>query len=295
MWRLSITSDTKCRHAITQRLPHTPQLIPLHTNRVLPASWLEACHRPISNAIRADKLAHIRHLAMQAKHATDAFDTHKLNKTIRRFQKAFAPPLSNADGVPILSDTTRAQAFAEYFAALQNGTPMTPDLSTLPTTCNTITPRHANHIYPTANDVARAIHKLIAKKAPGHDGIPSDILRTCSDVLRPHIHPRNTKTIATGHETTTWRGTIAIPTPKGANANMPLTHPLHRHLCGHITPVLSNHTLPSQCGGLMARSSDFGAHIVRQLHGNAHYQNRTLLTIYVDFNAAFDAITRSSF
>lgn len=191
---MPITSDTQCRHAITHH----------HSSRFAPTEFSSPLGpRP-------------------------ATVPYKLFKALRRFQTAFPPPLPNltlTDGIPLLSDTALPQAFAEHVAALQHGAPNTPEVLTLPTTSTpTSKPHHANYIYPTAYDMARAMRRLVPRRAPDHGGIPSDVLRTCSDVLYPDMHQFITKTSATGHGPIAWRGTIAIQTPPPTRGQRTVQH-----------------------------------------------------------------------
>lgn len=81
-----------------------------------------------------------------------------------------------------------------------------------------------------------------------------------------------------------------VPPPEGPNANNPL---VHRRV--HLTTTIvilplptgappTTHALPHlfsiQCGGIAARSTDFGAHLLRQT--------------YVDCTAAFGSLTMST-
>lgn len=109
-------------------------------------------------------------------------------------------------------------------------------------------------------------------------------------------------------EPTAWKGTIVVPLPKAAkttSANSPVQHrPVHltstfallyhRLRRRHLQPPLPSHALPTQCRGLQARSTDFGAHLLRQVYAVAHQRKRALLTISIDFTAAFDSLTRTT-
>lgn len=114
-------------------------------------------------------------------------------------------------------------------------------------------------------------------------------------------------TIACRGEPTAWKGTV-VPLPKAAkttSANDPAQHRpahltntcalLYHRLRRHLQPLLPSDTLPTQRGGVQARSTDFGAHLLRQVYTVAHQRKRTLLTIFIDFAAAFDSLTRTTF
>lgn len=88
--------------------PHASHRSP-STNRVLLVSWLRAYYQLICNAICRDEVAHAHHLAIQAKNAADAFDTHELRKIVTHMTPLMAHH----------SDAARAQAFVGHFATQQ--------------------------------------------------------------------------------------------------------------------------------------------------------------------------------
>lgn len=143
------------------------------------------------------------------------------------------------------------------------------------------------------------------RKAPGHDGVPVDLYKALPTTLTAHLHPHTTKVVAPGAEPCQWRGIVIAPVRKKSNTPDPTgdrpEHLIntnakidHKHLRTYIQPTTTPHAMPLQCGGLNSKSTDFGAHLLRQTRQHSLSHRQTTATLHVDLVAAFDSHDRGT-
>lgn len=130
---------------------------------------------------------------------------------------------------------------------------------------------------PQPRRLAATIRSLAPRKAPGHDGLPTTLRQAVPHTFAALLHLLKSKVVTNGGEPTAWKALWSrlLPTQCGHT-----THPPYRYLRTQLNPLIPLHNLPAQCG---ARSTDFGAHLLRPMYAIAHQRHRMLLTIDIDF------------
>ena len=102
------------------------------------------------------------------------------NKLSSKFTKPSFPPLFRSDGSVAIYYLDKANLFGSvfFFNSTLDNTGSTP--SSLTPSNHTLRP-----IYISFKDVVSALSDIDTRKAYGHDGIPTVVLKTCSVELAP--------------------------------------------------------------------------------------------------------------
>lgn len=161
-----------------------------------------------ADAIRQDKRDHGLAIADRARRAAGCVDTYIVYKTLLLFKRTFPPPAAapkSHEGEPLATDYARAVAYAAHFASLQEGVPATPGhLDKGIDGHEPFAPPTHSLIPRTRYDTAIALRSLAPRKAPGHDGIPTDLLKAYPHRFVDLLHPLLSKVIHTGQDPAKW-------------------------------------------------------------------------------------------
>nr|VZI27114.1 unnamed protein product [Spirometra erinaceieuropaei] len=158
---------------------------------------------------------------------------------------------------------------------------------------------------PSEEEVADAIRKLRNNKAPGEDGIPAEIFKSCVDTLAPWLHEVIKRA---------WRGEV-VPDDWGLGILVPILKKGDKTRCenyrgislidvaakifaivllGRFQAVCDSRTRPNQAGFLAGRVCADKIFTLRRILEFRHSYQQPTAVCFVDFAAAFDSVHRES-
>ncbi|CAE7256044.1 Pol [Symbiodinium sp. CCMP2592] len=152
---------------------------------------------------------------------------------------------------------------------------------------------------PTEADIQRLLVQAKANKAPGADGLPSELGRQFSRQLAPHLHRLALKTALRGCEPIGFKSGKAVWFFKGKGSMSDcssyraiLLLPVWgKILHQSLRPPLKSHFQANspelQLGGKSGISVVFGSHLIRGAARYAASQGRTHFTLFTDIASAF--------
>ena len=132
------------------------------------------------------------------------------------FSSSSFPPLQLSDGSTAVLPSSKAELFAQTFAA--NST--LDDSGTVPPTLppsNSFIP----YINISYEDVVSALSDLDTRKAYGPDGIPPLVLKSCAQALAPCLESLFHLCLSTGSFPACWKNALIQPVPKKGDPSLP--------------------------------------------------------------------------
>nr|VZI31577.1 unnamed protein product [Spirometra erinaceieuropaei] len=162
---------------------------------------------------------------------------------------------------------------------------------------------HANP--PSEEEVADAIRKLRNNKAPGEDGIPAEIFKSCVGTLAPWLHEVIERA---------WRDEV-VPDDWGLGILVPILKKGDKARCENyrgislidvaakifaivllrrFQPVRDSRTRPNQAGFRAGRGCADQIFTLRHILEFRHSYQQPTAVCFVDFAAAFDSVHRES-
>ena len=163
---------------------------------------------------------------------------------------------------------------------------------------------HELDMEPTTEELSKAISKMTAGKAPGSDGIPPDLLRSCKTSLLPLLYDILIKCWKEGEVPQDMRDAKIITLYKNKGARHDCNNYRRISLLSIIGKLISRVLLPrlqvlaeriypeSQCGFRSQRSTMDMIFSVRQLQEKSKEQNMPLYIAFIDLTKAFDLVSR---
>eukprot|EP00929_Paragymnodinium_shiwhaense_P090158 TRINITY_DN50356_c0_g1_i1.p1 TRINITY_DN50356_c0_g1~~TRINITY_DN50356_c0_g1_i1.p1 ORF type:complete len:806 (-),score=173.70 TRINITY_DN50356_c0_g1_i1:2-2155(-) len=167
---------------------------------------------------------------------------------------------------------------------------------------NTILYQEWTDIMPSPQDFVAAIKNSKAGKQHGLDLIPIDVLKAAAPEAASHIHAVAVKAIATGIWPVRWAGDVHIALPKGGgkvrgvSLEDSMAKVCNKYMRGKLMQELQESgQLPADTYGCLPSRGTAMAIFARNMmieHVNAKKMPYAL--IYIDLNAAFDKVKRST-
>ena len=157
---------------------------------------------------------------------------------------------------------------------------------------------------PTLAEVEALCLKQKPRKAPGPDGVPSDLCRHGAVALAPHLHSVMCKSFIHGVEPISYKGgnLCAIFKGKGnhddapgyrgillANAFAKITHAWSRQ---RLLPTLQSRRTIEQLGGLPSQQTITGVQIIRLFNNVAQQKHLPTAVLFIDLRSAFHHMIR---
>ncbi len=140
-------------------------------------------------------------------------DTRKLYhmlKSISRRPAGEGEVLLERDGSVIPDQARKLCRWEEHFKELLNhAAPPNTAFSPLPTSASETYPCDVDP--PTLEEVCTAIRQLCNNRAPGEDGIPAEVYKTCLDSLGPWLHRVITKVWLCEAVPNNWSEPVLLP------------------------------------------------------------------------------------
>ena len=223
-------------------------------------------------------------------------------KLVHGPQAKMSNTLLSKDGATTISEPNKLmERWCEYFKDLLNVEAETDDsiLNKLPV----YRQRADLDIVPTREEVVESINKMKNGKAPGNDGIPSEIFKCGGEVLTDKLHLLIVKSWQQGIIPQGFKDVSIIPIFKKGD---------HRD-CGNyrgisllaiagkimakiaqtrLSSLAEDILTESQCGFRRQRSTIDMIFSLRQIQEKAVEQYRDLYIIFIDFRKAFDTVDR---
>nr|VZI25328.1 unnamed protein product [Spirometra erinaceieuropaei] len=158
---------------------------------------------------------------------------------------------------------------------------------------------------PSEEEVADAIRKLRNNEAPGEDGIPAEIFKSCVDTLAPWLHEVIERA---------WRDEV-VPDDWGLGILVPILKKGDKTRCenyrgislidvaakifaivllGRFQAVRDSRTSPNQAGFRAGRGCADQIFTLRRILEFRHSYQQPTAVCFVDFAAAFDSVHRES-
>nr|VZI46112.1 unnamed protein product [Spirometra erinaceieuropaei] len=134
---------------------------------------------------------------------------------------------------------------------------------------------------PSEGVVADAIRKLRNNKAPGEDGIPAEIFKSCVDTLAPWLHEVIERA---------WRDEV-VPDDWGLGILVPILKKVFAIvLLRRFLAVRDSRTRPNQAGFRAGRGCADRIFTLRRILKFRHGYQQPTAVCFVDFAAAFDSV-----
>jgi len=214
--------------------------------------------------------------------------------------------INKSDGSPCQSDDDVLRRWREHFESALNHPPGVLDATLDEESSSAIPDPDTSTDEPTLAEVATAIRKLQNGRAPGPDGIPSELLKCAIGPVSRALHSLFIRVWRTGRVPADWRDGIIVTLYKGkgpktdCNSYRPITllsvpGKVFAHvLLARIQPLLVRSRRPQQSGFTASRST-IDAILALRLLSELHREfNRPLHVAYLDIKAAFDSVDRQA-
>ena len=156
---------------------------------------------------------------------------------------------------------------------------------------------------PTRLAVEQTLRALQPGKAPGPDGIPSDVYRHAASSIAGVTHDLYCKAVWWAQEPLQSKGGIMFPLHKQGSAleasnyrgimmvNV-LAKAYHKWLRQQVIGRLDSLRLDTMIGGFKGQQAVFGAHCVQTIARLAHLGNRPFACLFVDVQGAYHFLVR---
>eukprot|EP00435_Cladocopium_sp_Y103_P010671 s2448_g2.t1 len=157
---------------------------------------------------------------------------------------------------------------------------------------------------PTLTEVEAICLRQQAHKAPGPDGIGSNLCKHGAAALAPQIHNMLLKALITGVEPFQYKGGLmrAIWKKRGSPSD-PSTYRgvllantfgkvCHAWARKRLLPTMLARKAPGQLGGLPARQTAMGVHIIRMHSNLGRIRKLSTAVLFIDIRAAFHHLLR---
>ena len=248
-------------------------------------------------------------LANETQAAADANDSKSLYHLL---SKAFGPrkssvaPLRSKDGTLLYSKTDDiGNRWKEHFTDLLN-IPSTVDENVILSLEQKPIVEHLKSL-PTISEVNRSIKKLNKGKAPGSDGLFSELFTFGGDHLQNILHAFLCKIWEEESVPADWKNAIMIPIFKnkglcedcGNYRGISLLASAGKILAGILLSRLNKHiasnVLPeTQCGFRAKRGTVDMIFTARQIQEKCREQCMDLYQVFIDLKKAFDTVNRKA-
>ncbi|CAG4936021.1 unnamed protein product [Colias eurytheme] len=260
------------------------------------------CGSQLKKAIRRAKRQHLDGLIQNMETFIRAGESRKFYKEVKTTKKGYQPTtqiLEDVNGDLITDSEDIKMAWRDYFQSLLNCPPPQAEI---------IRDKDDNYEDvppPTFAEVHKAIMRLKNNKAPGIDGVPSEVWKQSGavvqsklyEVLRKiweeQIQPKdwNTGIICPVHKKgskkkcSNYRGIALLPT-----AYKILSYILLDRLEPYAEKILSDY----QCGFRRNRSTIDQIFLIKQIMEKRWEYSQSMHALFVDFEKAYDSIDRGA-
>ncbi|BHF85772.1 hypothetical protein SprV_1002894400 [Sparganum proliferum] len=241
--------------------------------------------------------------------ASNVGDTRKLYQLIRQVSgkpSTLSDSVRDVNGGFIADNSAKVERWREHFEHHLNydAQPTSPLLSSsaeFPPSPTYAVPCDP----PSEEEIVDAIRKLRNNKAPGEDGIPAEIFKSCVDTLAPWLHEVIERA---------WRDEL-VPDDWGLGILVPILKKGDKTRCENyrgislidvaakifaivllrrFQAVRDSRTRPNQAGFRAGRGCAGPIFTLRRILEFRHSYQQPTAVCFVDFAAAFDSVHRES-
>nr|VZI36934.1 unnamed protein product [Spirometra erinaceieuropaei] len=247
-----------------------------------------------AKSARDDRKQYWAEIATSMEQASNVGDTRKLYRLIRQVSgkpSTLSDSVRDVNGSFIADNSAKVERWREHFEHHLN-------FDTQPTSLFAMRS-------PSEEEVANAIRKLRNNKAPGEDGIPAEIFKSCVDTLAPWLHEVIERA---------WRDEV-VPDDWGLGILVPILKKGDKTRCenyrgislidvaakifaivllGRFQAVRDSRTRPNQAGFRAGRGCADQIFTLRRILEFRHSYQQPTAVCFVDFSAAFDSVHRES-
>ena len=209
-------------------------------------------------------------------------------------------PVRKKDGLRTASECERQERWREHFRDVFRGAATTMgQLRDLPLGQPLDTTWRM-----TEHDTVDAWRRLGRNKGVGRDCIPAEFLQATADVMAPVVTCLYNEVVATEAWPARWTGgrmqdvfkhkgrRDQCDDYKGIVLEDHMAKGIKQHLSRAVMPAYGANQPDVQHGAVGGRSTDFAAHLVREVLSHAAAARLSLFILYTDLFKAFDRIIR---
>ena len=257
---------------------------------------------------KADQESYLNRIAEQVEedlshnHLRSAF--RAINHLSGRKARQINPTIQQADGTPCASMDECLLRWKEHFEAALNHSPGDANNTLQEEAESAIPDEHTSVEEPSLEEVISAIGRLRNGRAPGGDGIESELLTCAVTPIARCLHALILRVWRTGQVPAEWKDGIIVTLYKGKGPRndcssyrpislLSVSGKVFAHvLLARINPLLVQTRRPQQSGFTAGRST-IDAILALRLLSEIHREfDRPLVATYVDIKAAFDSVDR---
>ncbi|BHF71520.1 hypothetical protein SprV_0401457800 [Sparganum proliferum] len=237
-----------------------------------------------AKSARDDRKQYWAEIATSMEQASNVGDTRKLYQLIRQVSSkpsTLRDSVRDVNGGFIADNSAKVERWREHFehhlnCDTQPTSPLLSSSAEFP-----LSPTYAVPCDPPSEEeIVDAIRKLRNNKAPGEDGIPAEIFKSCVDTLAPWLHEKGDKTRCENY-----RGISLIDVAAKIFAIV---------LLRRFQAVRDSRTRPNQAGFCAGRGCADQIFTLRRILEFRHSYQQPTAVCFVDFAAAFDSVHRES-
>nr|VZI22322.1 unnamed protein product [Spirometra erinaceieuropaei] len=237
-----------------------------------------------AKSARDDRKQYWAEIAASMERASNAGDIRKLYRLIRQVSgklSTLSDSVRDVNGGFIADNSAKVERWREHFEHHLNFDTQ-PALPLFSSSADFLpSPTYAVPCDPPSEEeVADAIRKLRNHKAPGEDGIPAEIFKSCVDTLAPWLHEKEDKTRCENY-----RGISLIDVAAKIFAIV---------LLRRFQAVRDSRTRPNQAGFRAGRGCAYQIFTLRRILEFRHSSQQPTAVCFVDFAAAVDSVHRES-
>ncbi len=160
------------------------------------------------------------------------------------------------------------------------------------------------HDLPTRLEVEQALRALKPNRAPGPDGLPSDLFRGAAAVLAPALHDLFAKMTFWAMEPVQFKGGHMHPIYKKGDEEIAANYRgimllnvaskvYHSLLRKKLISEIASVKVDTQIGGFGGQQATFGSHCIQTIAKLAHHYQRPMACLFVDIQGAYHFLVRA--
>ncbi|BHF71757.1 hypothetical protein SprV_0401481700 [Sparganum proliferum] len=262
-----------------------------------------------AKSARNDRKQYWAEIVTSMEQASNVGDTRKLYQLIRQVSgkpSTLSDSVRDVNGGFIADNSAKVEHWREHFEHHLNfdtqlTSPLLSSSAEFPPSPTYAVPCDP----PSEEEVVDAIRKLRNNKAPGGDGIPAEIFKSCVDTLAPWLHEVIERA---------WRDEV-VPDDWGLGILVPILKKGDKTRCENyrgislidvaakifaivllrrFQAVCDSRTRPNQAGFRAGRGCADRIFTLRRILEFRHSYQQPTAVCFVDFAAAFDSVHRES-
>ncbi|BHF81200.1 hypothetical protein SprV_0702433000 [Sparganum proliferum] len=262
-----------------------------------------------AKSARDDRKQYWAEIATSTEQASNVVDTRKLYQLIRQVSgkpSTLSDSVRDVNGGFIADNSAKVERWREHFehhlnydtqltSSLLSSSAEFPPSPTYAVPCDP----------PSEEEIVDAIRKLSNNKAPGQDGIPAEIFKSCVDTLAPWLHEVIERA---------WRDEV-VPDDWGLGILVPILKKGDKTRCENYRRISlidvtvkifaivllrrfqaarDSRKRPNQAGFRAGRGCADQIFTLRRILEFRHSYQQPTAVCFVDFAAAFDSVHRES-